>query len=62
LKDWLARMLLVSDADIAEGVSKLVTLKAGLPATWTNGKTVRDAVLKKYAVEAGAIDDFAVNP
>lgn len=50
MKDWLKRMLLVSDADIAEGIARLVAMRHGRTATWTNARIVRNAVLEKYRV------------
>lgn len=50
MKDWLERMLLVSDADIAEGIARLVAMRHGRTATWDNARIVRNAVLKKYRV------------
>jgi D-alanyl-D-alanine carboxypeptidase/D-alanyl-D-alanine-endopeptidase (penicillin-binding protein 4) len=57
MKTWLQRMLLVSDADIAEGVSRLVALHEGHTATWTNARAARTAVLKKYKITGSILYD-----
>jgi D-alanyl-D-alanine carboxypeptidase/D-alanyl-D-alanine-endopeptidase (penicillin-binding protein 4) len=50
MRIWLARMLRVSDNDIAETVLRLTAVAKGKIGSWYNSRAVRNAVLKKFSI------------
>jgi D-alanyl-D-alanine carboxypeptidase/D-alanyl-D-alanine-endopeptidase (penicillin-binding protein 4) len=57
LREWLKPLLLNSDADIAEGIFRLLAVDAGYPATWENARSVRNVVLGRRKIKGQVLYD-----